>query len=215
MASKVLKLKQDYGSELTRLLNLSFETRASAQHYEGAMSRELEERLGPQESDRVRAAEAANWADTEMDKLRTKYDSLELELRVAIDEALQAAEQELAPTDISTEAVLLTTKMSEQDLIDSMDAASGLGEVGVQTIKLLLSAARRKDGYDLAIAHALELLPDLRDAYDDVLLAAEELDPNDEPGEKWEMFAADSPSPADILGMSGPQHDLNIYSRMR
>jgi hypothetical protein len=78
-----------------------------------------------------------------------------------------------------------------------------------------LSAARRKDGYDLAIAHALELLPDLRDAYDDVLLAAEELDPNDEPGEKWEMFAADSPSPADILGMSGPQHDLNIYSRMR
>ncbi len=215
MASKVLKLKQDYGSELTRLLNLSFETRASAQHYEGSMSRELEERLGPQESDRVRAAEAANWADDQMDKIRTKYIELELELRVAIDEALQAAERELAPQDVTTEAVLLATKMNEEELIDSMDAAAGLGDVGVETVKLCLAMARRKENFDMAIVHALELLPDLKDSYDDVLLAAEELDPNDEPGEKWEMFAADSPSPADILGMSGPQHDMNTYSRMR
>jgi len=215
MASKVLRLKEEYGEELTKLLNQSFEIRASAQHFEGAMSPELEGRLGRQESDKVRAAEAANWADAEMDKVRTKYVELELELRTAIDEANLAAEQELAPRNVSTEAVLLTTKMSEQELIDSMDAASGLGDVGVETVKLCLAMARKKDGYDLAIAHALELLPDLRDAYDDTLLAAEEPDPNDAPGEKWEQFAADSPTPQDILGMSGPQHDMNIYSRMR
>jgi F0F1-type ATP synthase membrane subunit b/b' len=215
MASKVLQLKEEYGEELAKLLNLSFETRASAQHYEGAMSKELEERLGPQESDRVRAAEAANWAGREIDKIRSKYIELELELRVAIDEALLLAERQLAPQDVSTEAVLLTTKMSEQELIDSMDAAAGLGDVGVETVKLCLAMARKKENFDMAIVHALELLPDLKDAYDDVLLAAEEPDPNDEPGEKWEQFAADSPTPQDILGMSGPQHDLNIYSRMR
>jgi hypothetical protein len=214
MASKVLQLKEEYGEELTKLLNQSFETRASAQHYEGAMSKELEERMGPQEADRVRAAEAAEWADSLMDRTRSKYVELELELRVAIDEALQAAERELAPTDVTTESVLLATKMKEEELIDSMDAASGLGPVGVETIKLCLSMARRKDGYDLAIAHGLELLPDLQDAYEDVVLAAEELDPNDEPGEKWDTFAAASPSPADIL-WTGGQHPMNLTARMR
>jgi hypothetical protein len=214
MASKVLELKRQYGESLTRLLNESFEIRASAQEYEGQFSKAVAERLGPQEMDRIRAAQAAEWADGEMDRVRSKYLELELELRTAIDEALLAAEQELAPTDVTTESVLLATKMSEQDLIDSMDAASGLGEVGVQTIKLLLSAARRKENFDLAIAHALELLPDLRDAYDDTILAAEEPDVNDEPGEKWEMFAAASPSPADLL-WTGRQHPMNLTARMQ
>jgi len=215
MASKVLQLKEAYGEQLTRLLNESFEIRASAQEFEGQFSSAVAERLGPQELDRIRAAQAADWADGEMDRIRTKYVELELELRTAIDEALLAAEQELAPTDVTTESVLLATKMNEEELVDGMDAASGLGDVGVETIKLLLSAARRKENFDLAVDHALELLPDLKDAYDDVVLAAQEPDPTDEPGEKFDMFAADSPSPADILGMSGPQHDMNTYSRMR
>jgi hypothetical protein len=214
MASKVLELKRQYGEELTRLLNESFEIRASAQHHESAMSKELEERMGRQESDRVRAAEAAIWADQRMDEVRTKYVELELELRVAIDEANLAAEQELAPRNVSTESVLLTTKMSEQELIDSMDAASGLGDVGRETVKLCMAMARKKENFDLAIAHGLELLPDLRDAYDDTLLAAEEPDPNDSPGEKWEMFAADSPSAEDIL-WTGGQHPMNLAARMR
>lgn len=215
MASKILELKQNYGEQLTRLLNESFEIRAAAQHHEGQFSKELEERMGPQEADKVRAAEASMWSAEQMDRVRTKYVELELELRTAIDEANLAAEQELAPRNVTTEAVLLTSKMSEQELIDSMDAASGLGDVGVETVKLCLAMARKKDGFDLAIAHGLELLPDLRDAYDDVLLAAEELDVNDGPGEKWEMFAADAPTPQDILGMSGPQHDMNLTAKMR
>ncbi len=214
MASKVLELKQQYGEELTRLLNESFEIRASAQHYEGQFSSAVAERLAPQELDRIRAAQSAEWADAQMDRVRTKYVELELELRVAIDEALLAAEQELAPTDVSTESVLLATRMSESEIMESMGAASGLGDVGVETIKLLLSAARRKENFDLAIAHALELLPDLRDAYDDTLLAAEEPDPNDEPGEKWEMFAADSPSAEDIL-WTGGIHPMNLTAKMR
>ncbi len=214
MASKILRLKEEYGSELTKLLNTSFEIRASAQEYEGQFSKAVADRMGPQELDRIRAAQAADWADEQMNKTRTKYVELELELRVAIDEANLAAEQELAPTDVSTEAVLLATRMSESEIMESMDAAAGLGEVGVQTIKLLLSTARRKENFDLAIAHGLELLPDLRDAYDDTLLAAEEPDPNDSPGEKWEMFAADSPSAEDIL-WTGGQHPMNLAARMR
>jgi len=214
MASKILQLKQDYGESLTRLLNESFTLRASAQHYEGAMSKELEERMGPQEADRVRAAEAANWADGEMNKIRSRFVELELELRVAIDEANLAAEQELAPQDVTTEAVLLATKMKEEELIDSMDAASGLGPVGVETVKLCLAMARKKDGFDLAIDHALALLPDLRDAYDDTLLAAEEPDVNDAPTDKWEMFAADSPSAEDIL-WTGGIHPMNLTAKMR
>jgi|GEM_PF-4731183 hypothetical protein len=214
MASKVLQLKEEYGEELTKLLNQSFEVRASAQHFEGAMSPELEERLGRQESDKVRAAEAANWADAEMDRVRSRYVELELELRVAIDEALLAAEQELAPQDVSTEGILLATKMSEQELIDAMDSASGLGAVGRETVKLCLSMARKKDGFDLAIDHALALLPDLRDSYDDVVLAAQEPDVNDAPGEKFDTYAADSPSPTDLL-WTGGQHPMNLTAKMR
>lgn len=213
MASKILELKRQYGEEMTRLLNESFDIRASAQYHEGQMHPSLEEKLGPNEANRLRASEASLWADAEMEKVRTKYDALELELRAAIDEARIAAEEELAPQDVSTEAVLMTTKMSEQDMIDSMDAAAGLGDVGVETIKLCLAMARKKEEYEMAIAHALELLPDLKDAHDDILLAAEEPDVNDEPGEKWEMFAADSPTPQDILG--APQSYINIYGRMR
>ncbi len=214
MASKVLQLKEEYGEELTKLLNESFTIRASAQEYEGQFSKAVADRMGPQELDRVRAAQAADWADEQMNKTRSRYVELELELRVAIDEALQAAEQELAPQDVTSEAVLLATKMKEEELIDSLDAAAGLGNVGVETVKLCLAMARKKDGFDMAIVHALELLPDLRDAYDDTILAAQEPDVNDEPGEKWEMFAADSPSPADLL-WTGGQHPMNLTARMR
>ncbi len=133
---------------------------------------------------------------------------------MAIDEALQAAERELAPQDVTTESVLLATKMKEEELIDSMDAAAGLGDVGVETIKLCLAMARKKENFDLAIDHALALLPDLRDAYDDTILAAQEPDPNDEPGEKFDTYAADSPSPADIL-WTGGIHDMNLTAKMR
>ncbi len=214
MASKVLELKRQYGEEMTRLLNESFEIRASAQEHEGQFSKEVADRMGPQEADRVRAAEAANWADAQMDKIRSKYVELELELRTAIDEALLLAEQELAPRDVSTEAVLMTTRMSEEELIAAMDSASGLGPVGVETVKLCLAMARKKDGFDLAIDHALALLPDLRDAYDDVVLAAQEPDVNDEPGEKFDIYAADSPSPEDIL-WTGGHHPMNLTAKMR
>ncbi len=214
MASKVLQLKEEYGEELTKLLNESFEIRASAQHHEGQWSPELQEKLGPNEANRLRASEASVWADAQMDRVRSKYVELELELRVAIDEALLAAEQELAPQDVSTEGILLATKMNEEELIDSMDAAAGLGDVGVETIKLCLAMARKKENFDLAIDHALALLPDLRDAYDDTILAAQEPDPNDEPGEKFDTYAADSPSPADIL-WTGGIHDMNLTAKMR
>jgi hypothetical protein len=214
MASKVLKLKQDYGEQLTRLLNESFELRASAQHYEGQWSPELQEKLGPNEANRLRASEASVWADGQVDRIRSRYVELELELRVAIDEALLVAEQALAPQGVSTEGILLATKMSEQELIDAMDSASGLGAVGRETVKLCLSMARKKDGFDLAIDHALALLPDLRDSYDDVVLAAQEPDPNDEPGEKFDTYAADAPSPQDIL-WTGGIHPMNLTAKMR
>lgn len=214
MVSKVLELKQNYGEELTKLLNESFEIRASAQHHEGQWSPELQEKLGPNEANRLRASEASVWADGQMSLVRSKYVQLELELRTAIDEALLLAERQLAPTGVTTEAVLLTTRMSEQDLIAAMDSAAGLGDVGVETIKLCLAMARKKDGYDLAIDHALALLPELRDAYDDAILAAQEPEPNDEPGEKFDIYAADSPSPEDIL-WTGGIHPMNLTAKMR
>jgi len=214
MASKVLELKQNYGEELTKLLNTSFEIRASAQHHEGQWSPELQEKLGPNEANRLRASEASVWADEQINKTRSRYVALELELRVAIDEALQSAERELSPQGVSTESVLMTTRMSEEELIAAMDSAAGLGDVGVETIKLCLAMARKKDGFDLAIDHALALLPDLRDAYDGTILAAQEPEPNDEPGEKFDIYAADSPSAEDIL-WTGGIHPMNLTAKMR
>jgi hypothetical protein len=104
----------------------------------------------------------------------------------------------------------MAASKSEQELIDSMDAAASLGEAGEETIKLCLAMARQKNDYDMAIAHALQLMPELEEAFEDVLLASQE--PDLGPEESFELFAAPAPSAAILI--SGPQSDINLSARL-
>lgn len=212
MASRILELKRQYGEEQARILNEVATLGERSRQVGVSLTTGAREQLGDANYTQLRAAARAAWVSERRDEMKTKYIELDLERVAAIDEALRVAEQELAPRDVTTESVLMATRMSEQELINSMDTAAGLGEAGVETIKLCLSVARQKEDYDMAIAHALKHLPELEDAYADVLLAAEEPELND-PGDKFEMLADRAPTKQDILG--APQSDINAYGQMR
>ncbi len=212
MASKVLELKQHYGEEQARIINEIATLAAQAGQVEMPMNAGTREALGQEDYSRVLAAEQAAWAQLRREELKEQYIGLDLERTAAIEEARLEAERELSPRDVSAEAVLLATSKSEQELIDSMDAARTLGEVGEETIKLCFAMARQKENYELAIQHALGIMPELGDAYEDIVLASSE--PELGPEDTFEMFADPAPTKQDLL-ISGPQQDINTYPRMR
>lgn len=212
MASRVLELKKHYGEEQARIINEIATLAAQAGQRTMSMDAGTKEALGQEDYSRVLAAEQAAWAQLRREELKERYVGLDLERTAAIEEARLEAERELSPQDVGAEAVLLASRMSEQELIDSMDAARTLGAAGEETIKLCFAMARQKEDYDLAIQHALGIMPELEGAYEDIVLASSE--PDLGPEDTFEMFADPAPTKQDIL-ISGPQQDINIYPRMR
>ena len=208
---KVLELKQHYGEEQARIINQVAELGYRANQIENNLASGAQKKLGDANTQLFRAAEQAAWAEERREEFKTEYIRLDAERTAAIEEARLAAEAELAPRDVSPEAVLLAVEKSEQALIDAMDAAATLGEAGTETIKLCLAMARQKEDYDMAIAHALQLVPELEDAYEDVLLASQA--PDLGPEDSFEMFADQAPSKESLLVT--PQPDINVYDQMR
>ena len=108
------------------------------------------------------------------------------------------------------EAVLLVSKMTEQEILDAVDAALTLGENGLDTIKLCFAMARQKD-FDAASARIIEAVPAFEEAYEDILEASSE--PDLGPEESFEMFADEAPTQQSILG--APMADIDAYARMK
>jgi hypothetical protein len=212
MAGKVLELKKQYGEEQARIVNEIATLAAQAGQRTMPMDAGTREALGREDYSRVLAAEQAAWAQLRREELKERYVGLDLERTAAIEEARLEAERELSPQDVSAEAVLMATSKSEQELIDSMDAARTLGVAGEETIKLCFAMARQKEDYELAIQHALTIMPELEGAYEDIILASQE--PELGPEDTFEMFADPAPSKHDLL-ISGPQLDINLYPQMR
>ncbi len=204
----VNEIKREYGEMQTKLINESFELGASAQHMESEMSPELVDSLGPRDFERVRAAEAANWADAERDRLRTKYEELDIELRAAIEVRVEEIEKELSPKEVGFKDFAAAAEASPETLIAAMDMALDGGD---EDAALLAFQAGRQRDLEEVVAHAITVREDWGDLYAELAEAAN--DPELDPGDRFEMFAQKAPTKETILG--GPPSDRNTYGMMR
>jgi hypothetical protein len=204
----IQEIKLSYSEDQTRLINESFELGASAQHHTGAMSSELEGKLGPQEADRVRAAEASAWADRDRERLRTRYEELDIEKRAAIELRVEQIERELSPGEVNFGDRLAASAASPEALIGAMDSALTSGDEDAAL--LAFQIARQRD-LEKVVAHAVTVREDWADLYGELAEAAE--DPELDPGDRFEMFAKPAPTKEAIL--AAPLDDRNIYGMMR
>ena len=204
----IQEIKLSYAEDQTRLINESFALGASAQHHEGAMSPELEEKLGPQEADRVRAAEASAWADRDRERLRTRYEELDIEKRAAIELRVEQIERELSPGEVNFGDRLAASAASPEALINAMDSALTSGDEDAAL--LAFQIARQRD-LEEVVAHAVTVRDDWGELYGELAEAAE--DPELDPGDRFEMFAKPAPTKEAIL--ASPLDDRNIYGMMR
>jgi len=207
MAS-IQEIKLSYSEDQTRLINESFELGASAQHHTGAMSPELEGKLGPQEADRVRAAEASAWADKDRARLRTHYEELDIEKRAAIELRVEQIERELSPGEVNFGDRLAASAATPEALIGAMDSALTSGDEDAAL--LAFQIARQRD-LEKVVAHAVTVREDWGDLYGELVEAAE--DPELDPGDRFEMFAKPAPTKEAIL--AAPLDVRNIYGMMR
>ncbi len=207
MAS-IQEIKLSYSEDQTRLINESFELGASAQHHTGAMSPELEGKLGPQEADRVRAAEASAWADKDRARLRTHYEELDIEKRAAIELRVEQIERELSPGEVNFGDRLAASAATPEALIGAMDSALTSGDEDAAL--LAFQIARQRD-LEKVVAHAVTVREDWGDLYGELVEAAE--DPELDPGDRFEMFAKPAPTKEAIL--AALLDDRNIYGMMR
>lgn len=199
------EIKRHYGEMQTKLINESFALGASAQHFEGSMSPEVAERLGPQESERVRIAESHLWADGERDRLRTKYEELDIEKRAAIEVRVEEVERELSPQNAGFRDFAAAASATPEALITAMDMALAAGDEDAALVAF--AAARRRDLAEV-VSHAITVNERWGDLYGELAEAAN--DPELDPGDRFEMFAQ---KPSNIL--DAPPTDRNTFGMMR
>jgi predicted nuclease with TOPRIM domain len=204
----IQEIKREYGEMQTKLINQSFELGAASQHHEGQMSPELEEKLGTAEVEKIRAAEAAMWTENVRDRLRTRYEELDLERRAAIELRVEAIERELSPGEVNFGDRLAASAASPEALITAMDSALTSGDEDAAL--LAFQIARQRD-LEEVVAHAVTADETWGDLYGELAEAAE--DPELSPGDRFEMFAKPAPTKEAIL--AAPLDDRNIYGMMR
>jgi len=174
------------------------------------MSPELEQRLGPNEANRLRAAEAEMWAEAERERLKTRHEELDIEMRAAIQVLMDEIEEKLRPKDVSFEDLSAASSASPESLRTTMDLALAGGH---EDAALLAFQVARERDLEEVISHAItvnerwaELYSDLTENENDVGL---ELDA----GDKFETLAPKAPSRFDILAAS--KADIDVYGAMR
>jgi len=204
------EIKREYGAMKDRILNEVFELAASAQHHQGQMSPELEQRLGSNEAVRLRTAEAEMWAEAERERLKARHEEVDVEMRAALQVLMDEIEEELRPKEASFEDLSAASSASPESLITTMDMALAGGH---EDAALLAFWVARERDLEEVIAHAItvnekwgELYSDLTENENDVGL---ELDA----GDKFETLAPKAPSRFDIL--AAPKKDIDVYGAMR
>ena len=214
---RVVELKREAGERQAALLN-EISTLAQRGRQTDLMSKTAKDRLGPalknETAEALHLAEGEAFVESERQRLKSEYLKIDAELREQIQQARIAATQELAPSQASPDPVLRASTMTEEQVVAAMDAAASLGEAGTDTIRLLLTTSMQKDGYELAVQHALSLLPELEDAYQDVVEADETPDFEDA-AQRFEVLSQpDIDRQRKIL--SGPERmsDIDAYGQM-
>jgi hypothetical protein len=208
--SKVVELKTEYGELQARLLTELFDLPGKAQQVDVSMSAATKESLGARDFNRVRAAEGAVFAESERQRIKAEYERLGLEMRAAVEEAVEEAERRLSPTDAPATDLLAAVAATPEQLMDALDAALQLGEAGENTAKLFFQVARRRDLSEV-IARAVDMREDWSEIYEDILEGGSQ--PDFDPGDRFELLAPKSVTKQDILVT--PQSDANIYGSLR
>ncbi len=202
------EIKREYGSEQARLLTELFDLPAKARSVDVSMSATALERLGPKEFNAVKAAEGAVFAESERERLKTKYLELDLELRAAIEVRIEEIERELSPDNVGFRDFAAAAEASPETLIAAMDMALDGGDEDAAL--LAFQAGRRRD-LDEVVAHAITAHEGWADLYTELAEAANDL--GLDPGDRWETLAPPAPTKYDLL--NAPQSDINFYGSLR
>jgi hypothetical protein len=202
------EIKVHYGEEQAKLLNELFGLPAKARSVDVSMSNEVKESLGPKDFNRVRAAEAAIFAESERERLKTKYLELDLELRAGIEVRLEEIEQELSPKNASFRDFAAAAEASPETLITAMDMALDGGD---EDAALLAFAAGRRRELGEVTSHGITVNEEWGELYAELSEAANDL--GLDPGDRWETLAPPAPTKYDLL--HAPQSDINFYGSLR
>jgi len=143
------------------------------------MSATIKDRLGPEAFNAVRAAEGEAFAESERERLKTKYVELDLEMRAAIETRVEEVERELSPTAASADDLLRASSATPEQLIDMMDLAL---DAGLEDAALLAFAAGQQRDLDDGVGHAIDVHEDWAELYAEIAMAAN--DPDLDPGER-------------------------------
>jgi hypothetical protein len=208
--SKVLELRTFYGEEQAKLLTELFDLPGKAQRVDVSMSSATKESLGPKDFNRVRAAEGAVFAESERQRVKAAYEQLDLEMRAAVEEAVEEAERRLSPTDAPSTDILAAVAATPEQLMAALDAALQLGEAGEDTALLFFQVARQRDLSEV-VAHAVDMREDWSEIYEDILEGSAQ--PSVDPADRFEMLAPKSVTKQDLLVT--PQSDANVYGQLR
>ena len=208
--SKVVELRTEYGEAQAKLLNELFDLPARASEVDVSMSNATRETLGNTDFNRVRAAEGAVFAESERQRVKAAYEQLDLEMRAAVEEAVEEAERRLSPTDAPATDILAAVAATPEQLLDALDAALQLGEAGENTALLIFQIGRRRDLSEV-IARAVDMREDWSEIYEDILEGSSQ--PDVDPADRFELLAPKSVTKQDILVT--PQSDANIYGALR
>lgn len=202
------EIKREYGAQQAQILTETFDLGAKAQQVDVSMSATVKERLGEQDFDRVRAAEGAAWAEAARDRLKGRYEELDLELRAAIQVRVEEIEALLSPENVGFGDYAAAATATPEALIAAMDMALDAGD---ENAALLAFQAGRQRDLEEVVAHAITVSEEWGDLYSELAQAANE--PELDPGDRFEMFAQKSPSKETLFG--GPPSDRNITGMMR
>src|SRR5215207_3395047 len=177
MAS-VLEIKQHYGDEQARLLTELFNIPAKAAEVDISMDATVRDRLGPAEIRGIKAAEGAVYAESERDRLKSKYIELDLEVREAIAERVRQVELALSPRNASFADFAAAASATPEQLVAAMDMSLKAGD---EDSALVAFQAGREREFEEVVSHAITINEEWEALYNELALAEndEEIDSGD------------------------------------
>jgi len=206
------QIVREYKTLQDRLINESFELAAASQHLEGEMSTEVEKRLDPRDSERVRFAEGEAWAAGQRERLKTRHEELDVELRAALQVRMEEVEETLTPQSVSFQDRLAAASATPEALNATMDLSLSSGD---EDAALLAFQAGRQRDLEEVTSHAITIREDWAEFYSELIEIEKDQGLELDPGDRFEMLASPAPTKEDLRILGAPQSDINIYGRMR
>lgn len=206
------QIVREYKALQDRLINESFELAAASQHLEGEMSTEVERRLDPRDSERVRFAEGEAWAAGERERLKSRHEGLDIEMRAALQLRMEAVEEALTPQSVSFQDRLAAASATPEGLNAAMDMSIASGD---EDAALLAFQAGRQRDLEEVTSHAITIREDWAEFFSELIEIEKDQGLELDPGDRFEMLASPAPTKEDLRILGAPLDSRNIYGMMR